>query len=434
MSSPTALRHVIRFPTPPASARRSRRLRFGLLALAFALALAADPVAASSLYLNELSTASQGNAGVGRGAWAPDASVAIHNPASMTRLDDHGFAAGLSLVVGRVHFDPASNSPSGGGSGGNQFPPTLLPSFNYVHKASDRVRVGLSFFAEAGTGLNPSNNWAGRFEVTDISLAVLTISPTIAIEVTDWLSIGGGPTASYASLDWDLRVDALTDLGSERQAKLKELDDWQASGRVGALIQPLERLSLSVYYNAKTDFKLRGKTRLPAGLNPDISTELPFPQYVEVSAAFALNDRVTLLGTFNWEDWSEADKLKVGLGGRDVDAATGFKDTYKIGLGANYQLREDWLLQTGLMFDTSGLRNRTRTTALPVDQQIRFSVGFQHDLNDALTLGASFTYAHLGDAEVRTANVVGDYDANEFYGLGVTIAFKRLPWSGKLTF
>ena len=103
MSSPTALRHVIRFPTPPASARRSRRLRFGLLALAFALA--ADPVAASSLYLNELSTASQGNAGVGRGAWAPDASVAIHNPASMTRLDDHGFAAGLSLVVGRVHFD-----------------------------------------------------------------------------------------------------------------------------------------------------------------------------------------------------------------------------------------------------------------------------------------------------------------------------------------
>ena len=64
----------------------------------------------------------------------------------------------------------------------------------------------------------------------------------------------------------------------------------------------------------------------------------------------------------------------------------------------------------------------------------RFSLGFQHDLNDSLSLGASFTYAHLGDAEVRTPTVVGDYDENDLFILGATLAFKRLPWGGKLTF
>ncbi len=106
----------------------------------------------------------------------------------------------------------------------------------------------------------------------------------------------------------------------------------------------------------------------------------------------------------------------------------------KVGVGANYLLAEDWLLQTGLMFDTSALKNKSRTTALPVDEQIRFAFGFQHDLNDALTLGASFVYVNLGGGEVRTASVRGDYQDNDLFLLGVTLAFKRLPWSGKLSF
>ena len=411
------------------------RLMPGIFVLLFAVtALWLGDARAGGLYLNEFSTTSQGNAGAGRGAWAPDASATLHNPAAMAALDDHGLAGGMSALFGRVRFDPSPTSPSGTGRGGNQSDPALLPSINYVHKVSDRVRFGFSFFAEAGAALDPSNGWAGRFQVTDLALTALSISPTIAIRVTDWLSVGGGPLASYARLDWDLRVAPLTPLGPERQVRLKELDDWEASGRVGLLLEPIEDLSISVYYNAETEFKLRGQTRLPAGLSPDLSTDLPFPQFIEVSAYFQVDERLAILGTFNWEDWSTADKLAITLGGRTIGATTGFQDTYKVGIGANYRVAEDWLLQTGLMFDTSALQNKSRTTALPIDQQIRFAVGFQHDLNESLTLGASFTYVNLGDAEVRTDVVVGDYDENELFILGATLAFKSLPWSGKLTF
>jgi long-chain fatty acid transport protein len=389
---------------------------------------------AGGLNLNELSTTSQANAGAGRGAWAPDASAALHNPAAMTALEDHGLAVGLTAVFGNIRFDPDSTSPSGNGSGGNQAEFAALPSLNYVHKVSDRVRFGLSIFAEAGAGLDPNNNWAGRFEVTNLSLTVLTMSPTLAIEVTDWLSIGGGPTASYAKLDWDLRVAPVLPFGPERQVEIEDADDWEASGRIGLLLTPIESLAVSVYYNSSTDFKLRGDTSVPAGLSANLKTELPFPQLVEVSANWQVNERLALLGTFNWEDWSKADNLNLTLGPAQIAATTGFKDTYKIGIGANYLVAEDWLLQTGLMFDTSALDNSSRTTAIPVDQQIRFAFGFQHDLNDAVTLGASFVYVNLGDAKVRTASVGGDYEDNDLFLLGATLTFKRLPWSGKGSF
>jgi long-chain fatty acid transport protein len=427
-----AVRSASRTGTWPRRRRCGLLPTFGLTVLLATSTVA--PARAGGLYLNELSTTSQANAGAGRGAWAPDASAALHNPAAMTRLEDHGLATGFSAVFGNIHFDPDSTSPSGNGSGGNQAEFAVLPSLNYVHKISDRVRFGLSTSAEAGAGLDPNNSWAGRFEVTNLSLTVLTISPTLAIEVTDWLSIGGGPTASYAKLDWDLRVAPLVPLGPERRVELDDLDDWEASGRIGLLLTPVENLSISIYYNSKTDFKLRGDVSVPAGLSANLKTDLPFPQLVEVSASWQVNEKLALLGTFNWEDWSDADNLDLTLGPARIAASTGFKDTYKIGVGANYLVAEDWLLQTGLMYDTSALDNSSRTTALPIDRQIRFAFGFQHDLNEAVTLGASFVYVNLGDAEVRSASVRGDYEDNELFLLGVTLAFKRLPWSGRGSF
>lgn len=390
---------------------------------------------AGGLYVNEFSTTSQANAGAGRGAWAPDASAALHNPAAMTRLEDHGLAGGLTFVMGDVRFDPASDSPNGTRSGGNQVGVAALTTLNYVHRVSDRVRFGLSFYTPSGSALDPDNDSAGRFEMTEISLLTLSISPIVAIEVTDWLSIGGGPIATYGRLNWDL-VAAFPVLppGSESKVRLEDFDDWQASGRVGLLLHPTQQFSLSVNYLSKTDFELSGSLKVPSGLSANLDVDLPLAQSVEVSAAWQVTNEFMLLATFNWEDWSEADDLQIDLPGRSVGVATGFQDTFKIGAGANYRLREDWLLQMGVMFDTSALNNNDRVTALPIDQQIRAAIGFQHDLNESLTIGGSFVYVNLGQGEVNKGTVRGDYRRNDLFVLGVTLSFKTLPWAGKLSY
>lgn len=393
--------------------------------------VAADAASAGGLYTNEFSTTAQANAGAGRGAWAPDASVALHNPAAMTRLTDHGFATGLSAAVGRIQFDPTADSPSGNKSGGNQAGFAPLATSSYVHRISDRLRFGLSFYSLSGSVLDPDDDWAGRFQLREISLLTISVSPTLGVRLTDWLSVGGGPLVTYGVLDWNLKADVL---GEERNIRLDHLNDVQAAGRVGLLLHPTQDLSISVYYNSETDFELSGDAEGAIGLTPSLDSELPLAQFVEVGVAWQATEKLALLGTFAWEDWSEAGELAITLGGNSVDATTGFEDTYKIGIGANYQIRPDWLLQTGVMYDSSPLRNSDRTVALPIDEQWRFAFGAQHDLSDATTVGFSFVYVNLGQGEVRTATVRGDYKRNHLFVLGGTVAFKRLPWSGKLTF
>ncbi len=401
------------------------------LALAVAVALLASrPASAGGLYVNEFATTVEANAGAGRGAWVPDASATLHNPATMTRLDEHGLASGFSLAFGRIRFDPSSSSPSGSQSGGNQAGVAPISSLNYAHKLSDRVRLGVSFFSLSGSLLDPRNDWAGRFEMTELSLLTISFGPSVAVRLTDWLSIGGGPLASYGRLDWDLRVDFPA--GTEGNVRLDDLDDWEPAGRVGLLLHPSEDLSLSVYYNSKTDFDLSGTIRVPAGLSSRFELELPLVQFAEVSAYWQATQRLALLGTFNWEDWSEADDLSVTLGSRTIGATTGMKDTYKIAAGANYQLAPKWLVQTGFSYDTSALSNDDRTTVLPIDRQIRAAAGAQYDWSESFALGLSFVFADLGRGEVRKETVRGDYQDNQLFIFGVTLAFKSLPWKGRL--
>jgi long-chain fatty acid transport protein len=108
------------------------------------------------------------------------------------------------------------------------------------------VRFGLSFFSLSGSILDPSNEWAGRFEMTSISLLTISVEPALAVRVTDWLSIGAGPVVTYGILNWELR--APTPAGSESKVKLDDLDDLKTAAKV----------SLSFVYTSKTDFKLKG--------------------------------------------------------------------------------------------------------------------------------------------------------------------------------
>ena len=91
------------------------------------------------------------------------------------------------------------------------------------------------------------------------------------------------------------------------------------------------------------------------------------------------------------------------------------------------------MLQTGITYDTSGLKNKDRTVALPIDEQVRFALGVQYDLSPSTTIGGSFVYVNLGQGEVRTDTVSGDYKQNDLFVLGMNLSFQELPWAGKLS-
>jgi long-chain fatty acid transport protein len=377
-----------------------------------------------------------GTASAGANAVAEDASTAHTNPAGMTRLDDHQFLSGLAPGFSTVKFKADQQTPSGGSDGGEQGDFIPISSMSYAHKLSDRWRLGMSMLSFSGASLTPSDNWAGRFETTEITLFTLTFMPTVAVRVTDWLSVGAGAAVSYGMFDMKVKVPNPPAPG-EPTIRLKELDDWAVAPIASVLIEPTPELRFGVVYWGETEFDLDGKVKLPAGLPQSavaIELKLPLARAVRTSLYWDATDEIALVMNTGWEDWSTAKSLPVSAANGGTAIPLKFRDTWYLGLGGYYQLNDKWRLQTGFRYDSSALKDRNRTTALPVDRTLTLGVGGLYDYSEKLGLGFAFSWTNLGNGSVNNSRVKGKYTRNEVFLFNVSLNWKKLPWSGRGTF
>ena len=97
------------------------------LTLLILIAFAAPTARAGGLYLNEFGTPSMGVSGAGANATANDASTAFHNPAGMVRLKKSELMITGGLAYADLEFDPASDTPIGGGDGDSYRGPYSWP-------------------------------------------------------------------------------------------------------------------------------------------------------------------------------------------------------------------------------------------------------------------------------------------------------------------
>ena len=55
-----------------------------------------------------------------------------------------------------------------------------------------------------------------------------------------------------------------------------------------------------------------------------------------------------------------------------------WKDTWHVSVGAQFRPTEEWMLQAGFAYDSSPVDAADRTPDLPVDEQLRFTVGAEY--------------------------------------------------------
>ncbi len=144
----------------------SRRITAALSLAILVLFTLVDSARPGGLYISEFGTSVMGTASAGAPAGTDDASTAIHNPAGMTRLDDHHLSLGAAPAAAIVKFDPDSDTPVAGTNGGDQGGFIPIMGSQYVHKLSDRWRLGVGMLSFSGAALDPSDDWVGRIDTS----------------------------------------------------------------------------------------------------------------------------------------------------------------------------------------------------------------------------------------------------------------------------
>jgi long-chain fatty acid transport protein len=402
-----------------------RRLTRTTLTGLVLLAGATSSARAGGLYLNEFATPSMGTAGAGQEAYANDASTnfAFHNPAGMARIDGNQVSVGAGLLVGDTKFDADPSTPFPGGNGGNQAGLAPLVGSHGVYSVNEDLKLGMSIFSVSGATLDPSDGWTGRFQLQEISLLTVTANPNVAYRVNDVLSVGAGAMAMYADLDYKLAAPP----GGMGRVEV-DGNDWAYGYNAGALIELGPGTRFGVTYVSKVEPDFSGDLKIDPAGGPPITTssnvKFTFPQLVRVGGYHELNDQWALLGSVGWEDWSEFDELLVSTSAGTASVPTKWRDTYHFSGGVHYRPVQDWLLQAGITYDTSPVSDGNRTAELPIDRQIRYAIGAQHQWSERLTFGGSFEYIDLGDAKIdNSAVLVGDYETNRIFAFALNMSY-----------
>jgi long-chain fatty acid transport protein len=383
-----------------------------------------------------------GTASAGRGAIATDASIAGVNPAGMTKLNrSQLLVTTIGLFVdSKFKVDSAM---FGGGNGKNNEDFTPGASFHYVYSATPSLKLGISAASNFGFGSDYDDDWAGRYYILEAKFTTFLLNPGIGYRVNKWLSLGGGLGVMYANLENKTAINnQLTDPGFPDGKSEFEDDDVGFGFNLGTLIEPRDDTRFSITYRSEVEFEFKDDAELK-GLGPtlqsllnpnrEVKLEMTMPQSVVLSGYHDLTDKLALVASVSWQDWSEFGQTSVTVQASDAksfEVDNNFKDTWHGSIGAQYRIADVWLWSVGFAYDSSPLDDEDRSPDFPMDRQIRLGTGLQYDWNEDITVGAAYTYVDTGDAEIDwkgrplQGDIKGDYDPHLIHAFALNLIWR----------
>lgn len=411
-----------------------------LVAVATLTALSCVAASAGGLYVREFGNPSQGTSGAGAGVLAEDASTALSNPAGIFELeaDTEWMVSGIG-VFGSAKFEPEAGTTVPGNDGGDAagFIPGAAAFF--THKLSDDWGFSTSLASLSGTALDYGSGFVGRYEGYKVELLTITATPSISYRVNEQLSVSGGAAIGYGNLDMDAAIPRLigpVSPASDGRLSVNDADDWSATFTASLLWKPTDRLRVGVVYLGENTFDFDGDSRVTLpGIGSGVSRgniatsiELVFPQVVRLSTSYDVDDELTVLGSFDWEDWSQLDTIPVTTNAAGAAIPTNWEDTWSLGGGVRYRPTGKWTYYGGVSFDSSPVSAADRIAILPVDRQWRFSAGATYEIDKTHSVGGVLTYLDAGDARLdRTSSsgrVVGNFDTYRIIFLGLNYQWR----------
>lgn len=426
------------------------------LTIATLLGALSTTASAAGFQLLEQSASGLGNAFAGSAATAENASTVQYNPAGLTELQGRQISVGLSYIDLNAKFEN-NGSVNPGGAGAAAFFTRKLPSGStqggdakdvpnmYISLpiAKDLV-FGLGTNAIYGMRTDWNSGWAGQYQALTTDVKTININPTLAYKVNEQFSLGFG--LDYQKLD-ALLTQAIN--GGNNAACGGACPDglFQVSGNsfkwgynLGVLFKPSQTTKIGIAYRSAIKHKLTGNYSV-AGLSPvsvavynslgkltstsgSASVDLKLPDVFTISVAQQLNDRWEALGDISRTGWSSIPQLNI------MDANSGksvgltdyqWRNTWRVSLGANYLVNEQWKAKFGVAFDQGLTADEYRTPRLPDSNRVWLSAGGQYKVNKTSTVDFGYAYisaksgsSNLGAGASQAANgvLIGEYKSH----------------------
>ncbi len=400
----------------------------------------AMPSLGGGLYITEFGQPSMGTSGAGATILAEDASTGIANPAGIFLLEsDSEWMVNAMYVTPSAKFRSEAGTTVPGNNGGDAGVSAVAGSVFHARKLSDKWALGAGINSVSAAALDYDDGFVGRHWAEEVELLTITATVNLAYRINEAFSVAIGVPMMFGIFDMDVAIPPLIGTPTPDRdglARISDGDDFSATISLAGMWQVNDRLRLGLTYLGENelDFESDLEITLP-GLGGDTTigdiaadVEIPFAQTLILSAAQNIGDRLTMLASVHWEDWSTMDNVLISTNRGGAAIPYDWDDTWKFALGLRWLTGGAWTYYTGVAYDTDPTSVDKRTTDMPLDRQIRLSAGATYKYSERTTIGGALTYADYGDARIENSNgggtVVGEYSTNSIVFLAFNVNWK----------
>jgi long-chain fatty acid transport protein len=185
---------------------------------------------------------------------------------------------------------------------------------------------------------------------------------------------------------------------------------------------------MAVTYRSAIEHDLAGSVVVTGVAAPSVRATAELPATISWAIAHQLNPKWELLGDITYTRWSSIKAVPIvatsasalGAAGTTLDTFNfQLSDTYRVGLGANWMWRDDFMLKSGVAYDKSPVDDRFRTVVFPDSDRVWLAFGGKYRMSKQAALDIGYAHLFMKDASINQlrgvglagqGNVVGNYE------------------------
>jgi long-chain fatty acid transport protein len=330
-------------------------------------------------------------------AIADDPSAIYFNGAGLTQMSGIHFMLGTTLIAPTFSFRGVSPSITEYDAAKQTFFPT---HFYATYSYNKDLAFGIGFDSPFGLASKWDPNWVGKYLAIETKLQTFAITPEVAYNLLDNLSISAGLEYSFATVTISQKAP-LTPFAGDAFTTLDGKDNSAWGFNFGAMYKPTDDLSFGVSFHSQVKYQFKGTatTSGPSQLaselpNGNASADLTTPVNLAFGVSYRVIPELLLSADYQYVGWSSYDTLTVNFSSpQEVKSSPRLYDnSYILRFGAEYSLLNDLKVRAGIYFDKDPVKTEYLNPMLPDANRLGFSFGLGYKINNNLDIDAAYLF------------------------------------------
>ena len=336
----------------------------------------------------------------------------------------------------------------------NAAPPYAIPHLGVSHTFGlPNTTFAFGFYPPYAPDLSYPDDGPQRYSLIDTEVIQTVLGPSIAHEFLDWFSLGAGVSWNVLYVEQELKISVPTndligflDESDEAMTAIEDpaydvafrMDAYDGQGvgwNLGLLIEPpTEKWALGMMFQAPVQFCATGQMEADFSehvlytdgfANPQdiitqaiakddfVTLEVTMPLILKGGFALRPSDRLEVEIASVWQNWSSIDAIVVSdlnmvidlnedffipledaVISDDVVLPAGYKNSWSVRLGGDFDFSDRWTARAGGFVETSAIPDESQTVALVDGNKVGYGVGGSWFPNNkwAIDLGLSQSF------------------------------------------